>query len=823
MVRKTGNATPNIFLQEARKERGWTQQQVADLIGAPRSFNISRWETGIAFPSAYYAQKLCQLFGKNVRELGLIRDGPGLKSDSHPPPGPLDSSHAIPPLWTVPTFITSLIGREQDVSNVCELLWQSEVRLLTLVGTGGVGKTRLALQVAAEMRTSFADGVCCVPLASVSDPSLVIPTIAEALDIKQIGKRPLFEQVKLSLRDRRILLILDNFEQVVATAPKVEELLTYCPTLTVIVTSRSILHLQGEQVYTVFPLALPPPGQLPASESLSQYGAVTLFLRRARNAMPSLRLSTTNLHTITEICRHLDGLPLAIELAAARVRLLPLQALLSHLKHGLQVLSEGAHTLPERQQTLHNTLKWSYELLSSEEQCLFRRLSVFSGGWTLDAAEAIWKVGQGMEGRKLTAFEGVAALLDKSMLQQVEQDGEEPRLQMLVTVRVFGQECLLASGEDELIRYTHAQYYLALTEQAEPHLKGPEKSVWLAHIDRELENLRVALEWSIKTGEAELALRICGALLEFWSRHGNRSEGSYWLKAVLGLQGAATHHAARAKALYAAGYLAWDQNELSEANFLLRESVALYRELGDERGLARSLGSLGVLMQHQGNLVEGRTLVEESLTLHSRQGSNWELANLLQNMSYVAWWQGDLARVAALAEESLILARGLGDKFLIAVALHDIGYVKWQQGDLVRASTLVGESLVIFRELGYKLGIAGSLDTQGSIALAQHDFEQASACYHEGFAVARQLGENIGWYPVGLARIAAAKGHLNRAVSLFALAEVVYGITKIMNPNERATFERELAALRDQLGEEAFAAAWAEGISMTAEQVMAAP
>lgn len=423
MVKKASEAKPNLLLRMARKEYGWTQQQVADRIGASQSLNVSRWESGTAFPSAYYVQQLCKLFGKSVRELGLIRDEAVSKSDSHSTRVPLDTSRAILPLWTVPTLFTSLVGREQDVADVCKLLRQSEVRLLTLFGTGGVGKTRLALQIASEMRTSFADGICFVPLASVSDPVLVIPTIAEVLDIKQIGKRPLFERVKLSLRDRRILLILDNFEQVVMTASQVEELLAICSALTVIVTSRAILHLQAEQIHTVFRLALPPPGQLPTSEVLAQYGAVSLFLQRARSTMPSLHLTATNLHAIAEICRLLDGLPLAIELAAARVRLLPPQALLSHLKHGLQVLSDGARTLPERQQTLHNTLKWSYELLSSEEQCLFRRLSVFSGGWTLDAAEAIWRVGRETESRHLSVFEGVAALLDKSLLIQIEQDG----------------------------------------------------------------------------------------------------------------------------------------------------------------------------------------------------------------------------------------------------------------------------------------------------------------------------------------------------------------------------------------------------------------
>jgi len=815
MVKKASEAKPNLLLRTARKERGWTQQQVADRIGAPQSLNVSRWESGTAFPSAYYVMQLCQLFGKSVRELGLIRDEAVLKSDSHPSP--------VPPLWTVPTFFTSLVGREQDVDDACELLRQSEMRLLTLVGTGGVGKTRLALQVAAEMRTSFADGVCFVHLASVSDPSFVVPTIAEALDIKQIGERPLFERVKLSLRDRRILLILDNFEQVAAAAPQVEELLASCPTLTIMVTSRAVLHLQAEQVFTVSPLALPPPDQLPKSETLASYAAVALFLQRAQSAMSTLRQTPANLHAIAEICRHLDGLPLAIELAAARVRLLPPQAFAARLKRGLPLLSVGARTLPERQQTLHHTLMWSYELLSSEEQHLFRRLSVFSGGWTLDAAETIWLVGQETKGPKLSALEGEAALQDKSLLQQVGQEGEEPRLQMLITVREYGLECLQASGEEDLIRRAHAEYYLALAEEAEPHLKEAENREWLARFERDQENLRTALEWSMTSEEAELVLRICGALWEFWSRRGKRSEGRYWLKAALGLPGAGAHHVARAKALYAAGYLAWHQNDLSEANLLLRESVALYRALEDDRGLARALGILGVIIQRQGYLAEGRSLVEESLTLHRKLGNNWELANLLQNLSYVAWWQGDLTRVAAFAEESLILARGVGDKSLIASALHSIGYVAWRQGDPVRAATLVEESLMLLRELDDKPGIAGSLDTRGSIALAQHDLEHARKCYHEGFALSRQLGDNIGWYPVGLARVAAAEGHFKRAVSLFALAETAYGITEIMSPDEHAAFERELAAIRSQLGEVVFAAAWAEGISMTAEQALTDP
>jgi predicted ATPase/DNA-binding CsgD family transcriptional regulator/DNA-binding XRE family transcriptional regulator len=869
MVKKSGDAIPNRLLQEARKERGWTQKQVADLIGAPRSFNISRWETGTAFPSAYYVQKLCRLFSKSTRELGLIQNKAVLKSESHPKRVPLDSSRAIMPLWTVPTFFTSLVGREQDVEEVCELLRQLEVRLLTLVGTGGVGKTRLALQVATEMRTFFADGVCFVPLAAVSDPFLVMPTIAEVLNIHQTRERPLFEQVKLSLRDRRILLILDNFEQVAVAALQVEELLATCSAMIVIITSRTILHLQAEQVYTVSPLALPPPGQLLESEALEQYGAVSLFLQRARSTMPSLQLTPTNLHAIAEICRHLDGLPLAIELAAARVRLLPPQALLSHLKRSLQVLSDGARTLPERQKTLHNSLKWSYELLSSEEQCLFRRLSVFSGGWTLDAAEAIWTVGQETEGSHLSAFEGVAALLDKSLLLQVEQEGEEPRLQMLVTVREYGQECLQASGEDKLIRYTHAMYYLELTEAAQPTRGSLQGGRWFARLSQEHDNLRAAMSWLLEREETEMALRLGGALREFWEESSSRQEGWQFLERALA-GGEEVAGAVRAKALNAAGSLAvhlGDPDYLQRGAALCEQSLALFREIGDTKGMgdavyrlaiidysradwavarshfeecielsseagdkdrvALSLNTLGAMALWQGEFVRGRTLLEESLAFFRELGNILGIRESLFWLAVALFWQGDLERAHILVEECLALNREMDlGRIFEALPLAVLGEIKFSQSDTTTARLLFEQSCALFREVGNESQMAWVLSLLAKVSAAEGDLTVARALSEESLIRGKGMNGHLSFVDIapaleGLAAVVAAQGEPTWAARLWGGAQAqreAYGLP--LAPVYRADYDHAVAAARDQLGEQIFVAARAEGRTMTVDQVL---
>ncbi len=427
----------------------------------------------------------------------------------------------------VPAQLTPLIGRTREVEVACTLLQRADMRLLTLTGPGGVGKTHLALQVATDLLGDFAEGVYFVSLAPISDPVLVVPTIACTLGFGTIEDRSLAEQLKAYLHDKRLLLLLDNFEQVVAAAPLLVELLTGCPKLKLLVTSRAPLHIRGEHEFPVPPLALPDPKRLPDSAALSQYGATALFVQRALAVIPDFQITDTNAPVIVEICARLDGLPLAIELAAARVKLLSPQALLARLEHRLDTLTSGAQDLPVRQQTLRSTLKWSYDLLNEREQRLFRRLSVFVDGCTLEAVEA---VSAALGDAALGVMDGVASLLDKSQLQRIEQVGDEPRLLMLETLREYGLELLVTHGEIETTRAAHAAYYLRLSEMAEPNLTGTEQERWLHRFEWEQENLRTVLCWLIKRAEmgevehAERALRLGGALLRFWTVHDYGSE-----------------------------------------------------------------------------------------------------------------------------------------------------------------------------------------------------------------------------------------------------------------------------------------------------------
>src|SRR3989440_704163 len=395
----------------------------------------------------------------------------------------------------LPAQLSPLIGREHEIQALCTLLRRAEVRLVTLTGIGGGGITRLGLEVATHLLGDFPDGVCFVPLAPISDPDLVIATIAQTLGIQEAGEQPLLDLLQAHLRDKRLLLLLDNFEQVLAAAPGLADLLSGCPQLKILVTSRAVLHLHGEHEFSVPPLALPDLIHLPERETLSQYAAVALFLQCAQAARPNFQLTPANTRVIAEICVRLDGLPLAIELAAARIKLLPPQALLTRLEYRLQVLTSGARDAPVRQQTLRNTLAWSYDLLDAGEQRLFRHFSVFAGGCTLEAVEGIYTA---LGERSADVLDGVASLMDKSLLRQVEQEGHEPRLLMLATIREYALEALAASGKMESTRRAHAAYYLALAEQAELELGGPQQGAWLDRLEREHDNLRAALSWSLE-------------------------------------------------------------------------------------------------------------------------------------------------------------------------------------------------------------------------------------------------------------------------------------------------------------------------------------
>ncbi len=769
------------------------------------------------------------------------------------------------PMWKVPSVFTPLVGREKEVADICTLLKHPEVRLLTLLGTGGIGKTRVSLQVAREMQSYFADGVCFVHLAALHEPHLVVPMIAQDLGIQEMGAQSILEPVKVALRDRHFLLLLDNFEQVVIVAPVIEELLAACPHLKVVVTSREVLHLTAEHQFPIPPLALPDLNQLPGEEALSQYASVALFIQRAQAVLPTFQLTQANAHTIAEICVCLDGLPLAIVLAAARVKLFPPQALLARLSQRFQVLTDEAGPQPWRHQTLHNALQWSYDLLNSAEQRLFRRLSVFAGGLTLEAVEAVEKMLNGKETSTLSALNGVASLLDKSLLLQSVHEGQEPILQMLRTVREYGLKLLRESREIEQCQHAHALYYLTFVEEAEPHLKGTQQISWMARLELEQENLRLALAWFIEHGEAEHALFFCAALWRFWHLRGYWSEGRRWLEASLALAQAEGSMIARTKALCAAGELAYYQDDYRVARARLEESVVLCRTIGANRELANALGALGVLIHIQGEQQEAHSMFEESEAIYRSLGSKWELSYFLRKLAFRALQEGSITRAIVLAQEALMLAQELGDKFLIAntfatlaqiasreddrarsmvyikksltlarelgskyliaIALQNLGYYAALQGDLTQAEASVQEGLQFIRELGDKLFITTGLHTQGYISKLRGDISQAAASYQEGLSVAQEIGDekHVGVHLIGLAEVAIAEGHLKRAARMFGVVETILNPGVELMTVERANYERAVESLKIKLGEKAFTTAWAEGRTMTPQQALTTP
>jgi predicted ATPase/DNA-binding SARP family transcriptional activator len=723
------------------------------------------------------------------------------------PSGPLASTPAGR-RHNLPALLTTFIGREREIAEIKRLLVQ--VRLLTLTGSGGCGKTRLALQVAGQLEGEYPDGVWLVELAALSDPSLVPQAVASAFGLREApGRRALTATLAESLSRKQLLLVLDNCEHLVeACATLSDALLRACPSLYLLATSRQPLGLVGEAVWPVPPLSLPDLRRLPPTEHLLQSEAIRLFVERARLAQPDFALTSRNAAAVAQICHRLDGLPLAIELAAARVKLLSAEQIAARLDDRFRLLSGGSRTAP-RHQTLRAAMDWSYELLSEAERTLFNRLAVFAGGWTIEAAEAL------SDGDVLDLL---SSLVDKSLALAEPDSTGAVRYRLPETLRQYGRERLADSGEAEQILRRHAAFFLMLAEQAEPELLGPEQAAWLGRLEREHENLRAALAWARERGDAEAALRLAGAMWFFWLQRGYWSEGRERLEEALALARDSGCSRERAKALCGAGTLAWPQDDYGAARSRLEESVALWQQLGDRWGLALALYYLGHAALMSGDYPAARSCYEESLPIFEELGDTWGLSQPLEGLGRVALQEGDYAAARARLEESLAIRRAIGDKWQIALAQNVLGDVARCQRDYNLATALYEESLALFRELDSRGGMASSLHNLGYVAHGQGDERRAGALFGESLTLFCELGDKRGIAEAlaGLAGVAAATGQPERAARLFGVVEgLLTAIGVQLWPSNRADFDRDVAAARARLDEATFMAARAQGRAMS--------
>lgn len=718
----------------------------------------------------------------------------------------------------LPAQLTPLVQRQQEVAQACALMRRPGVRLLTLTGSGGVGKTRIGLQVAAEMIDTKRDGVYLVELAPVTDPEMVVPAIANALGVREEPGQPLRETLMRSLRARQLLLVLDNFEQVIHAAPLIAALLMAALEVQVLVTSREALRVSGEHELRVAPLALPDLQRLPPLDTLAQYAAVELFIQRAQAAQPSFAITSENGLAVAKICDRLDGLPLAIELAAVRVRLLSPQALLARLDRRLSLLTDGPRDLPARQRTLRGAIDWSYHLLNPAEQALFRRLSVYVGGWTLDVAASAEP--------ELASLDHLTSLVDKSLVSLSEARGG-PRFVMLETLREYAQEQLSHVGEEATAREAHAGAFLGLAEAAARDIVGAQQQVRLAQLDDEHDNLRAALRWLIEQGHTERALQLGAYLWWYWWLRGHVSEGRAWIGRVLGLplpeQATEAQRRARATLLYRAGFLAIFQGEVSHGEALGAESLALFHTLGDGRGIAWASYVLAQAHSARGSGARAAELHTECLRLARQFNERLLIAWVLNDIGVLSIQQGDYLRAEGYYQESLELFEQVGSGRDIACALNNLGSVAEAQGNEKQAVELYTQSLARFRELGDRIWISVALLNLGIISRRQGDVGGARTMLLEAVPVLFELGwiHLVARGLAGLAAVASDNDQPLQGAVYYGAAEALSpGWKDTLDPSERVQFERELTTVRDQTDPVHFLAAWEDGYRLPIEQLL---
>ena len=787
------------LLRSYRNSANLSQEELAGRAGlTPQAIGLlERGER--RRPHKYTVEMLAEALGLTGQDLARFEAAARRSSVRRAPAGP---SHG-----DLPAPATPLVGRDHEATSVERLLLREEVRLLTLTGPGGVGKTRLALEVAGRSRNAFADGVAFVPLAPLRDVVLFPSVLTQTLGIKEVAGEAPQQALERHLQDRRMLLVLDNFEHLLTAAPVVAALVGACPQLTILATSRAPLHLSGERQFPVTPLPHADTAFQPPPDGLLRHSpAVELFRQRAQAVTPTFELTATNAAAVARICRRLDGLPLAIELAAARVKLFSPRALLARLDRGLHLLTGGSRDLPKRQQTLRDTIAWSYDLLDPAEQALFRRLAVFASGCSLEAVEA---VGGSEEDEQVesTGLETLASLVDNSLLVSLSepsafQEDNEPRFTMLETIREYALERLVSSGEAGEAQRKHAQYYLEMAEATQPRASGQwdefgqwDELDWLskfARIEREHDNLRAAMDWAVQTQEVETGARLAIALWWFWLERGYLSDGRRWMETILTLDGAegATGEAphklpARTKAylLHIAGVLASVQGDYDHAVALHEGAMSVYREMGHNKGVGTSLRALGI----------------------------------------VAYERGDYDRAVRLHEQALALNREFGTTFGIAWSIRALADAVREQGDLRRTRTLLEESLALSRSEEHAWGIVRTLASLGGVACEACEYARASRLYEESLEQGRRMGQDIAILTCleGLARVAVAQGRMQRAAWLIGAAAALRADRGWpLPPAKRAKNDRTVAAAREALGEEAFEAAWDRGHELPLEKAV---
>jgi predicted ATPase/DNA-binding CsgD family transcriptional regulator len=714
---------------------------------------------------------------------------------------------------------TPLVGRAREVAELLTLIRQPEYRLLTLTGPGGVGKTRLALAVADEAEHEFADGCCFVSLAPLTEAIQVLPTLARVLNVREMRGQSLRDGVKAALRDKEMLLVIDNFEHVASAAPLLAGILAGAPRVTALVTSRAALHLRGERETPVEPLRLPEAGSPAGDASFWQGTAVDLFVQRALDSKPDLELSPKLLVDIEEICARLDGLPLAIELAAARVKVLPPRAMRARLDHRLPLLAAGPRDLPERQQTMRDAIRWSHDLLEPEAQARFRRLSIFASGMTINAIAAVCE-SDGVSSNAL--LEDLESLLDLHLIRNVGTDDGDPRLAMLETIREFGLELLAESGEETWLREAHALYYYARAIEADEQLPGPDRRRWLQRLDLDHPNLRNSLAWLIEHGEAERALAMVAALGKFWESNAYLREGREWTERALALDGSA-ELASGGHAMVSGAFLAYRLGEYDRAWSETERGLQIGLKHNHKVTIGRAGVTLAGIVADRGDYDRANDLFGQSLAVFREIGDRSSISAMLNNLGVVAREKEDYETASAVCREALDVARESGDPRALAFALNGLGVVSQRTGALEEAVAFHEEALALRRESDLQ-SVPITLSDLGATVFLQGDLMHSAALFHESLQLRWERGEQFGIAESisGLLRIAAELNQRDRAVRLFGAVEALresQGAST--NSPDQLWCQRMISNLAPVLGQPAYDRLYAEGRSLSIEMAVA--